>query len=230
MTPTQAIQLARAVHRWLAFQKLCGRDAVFSEGYLTHPIAEFVSAHHSGEIKPEYTLAEFKTGDRGRPKQVDFVLTTRNSGDVQAAIESKWVGDSAFSKQAIVDDLLRLERFRDPNRHVERFFLVGGLTANFKKNFLELNFRTTNGNKPFLRRLLPKTRGYTKVIKVAEASFSRRKFYRRFEREYGVEIPKGFSTLLHSYVSGDGIDIYLWGVQSSRGRRVFSPKLLKWPE
>ena len=217
--------LTRAVHRWLSFQRMCGRSMVFSESYLCQPIAEFISYRHSGKIHPELNHPAFAGLSRGRPKQVDFALLTPNTEDVECVIESKWIRDTPYSKQAILDDLLRLECFRNPNRHVTRYFLVGGLLNNFDSNFSRLRYRDAGTNLDFTTKLLDFTfPAAPKIIDVYASTGAMRKFYRKFHADYSTEIPTKFKTTLVSRSRIDGIAVYLWKIESTRNRQLFSPR------
>ena len=132
MTEAQVKNLAKAVGRWLAFQVLCGRDVLLSESYLSQPLAEFLLHHHSGTLATERRHPGLQRGGRGRPRQVDFVLLSRDAEAAEAVIEAKWVTDRPYPKQAVVDDLLRLECFREGGRHVRRYFLVAGKNVTFE--------------------------------------------------------------------------------------------------
>lgn len=202
---------------------------VFSESYLCQPIAEFISFHHNGKIKPEHNHPQFITLTSGRPKQVDFALLTPNTGDVECVIESKWISDTAYSKQAILDDILRLECYRDPNRHLSRYFLVAGLIDHFDSNFSQLRYRDAGTNKPFIPQLLDLTMGVgTRTVEVFSTTGSFRSFFRKFHVGYGVDIPKKLKTTLISRSRIDGIAVYLWKIESMPNRSLFAASLPAW--
>jgi hypothetical protein len=231
MTPLQFEALPRAIGRWLSFQRFCGRDVMFSESYLVQPIAEFILHHHSGHIEPEYPHPAFKTGKRGRPKQVDFALLTPHARDVEQVIESKWVRDRDYAKQAIVDDLLRLECFRDSSgRYVTRYFLLAGLLDHIDKHFLSLKFRDGRKNVPFTRRFLSdkKALPHTNIDAVTPTG-SIRQYYREFQKMYKCDVPKHFNTTLVSRyrIPGD-VGVYLWRVGSIPHRTVFTARKPGW--
>jgi hypothetical protein len=224
MQPSQTKRLAQVVHRWLSFQRLCGRSMVFSESYLSQPIAEFLSAHHTGRIAPERNHPIFANLSSGRPKQVDFALLTRDTGAVECVIEAKWARDTAYPKQPILDDLLRLECFRDPTRHVLRYFLMCGLKTHMDNNFLSLRYRDSGTNKSFITELLDlQSKSATKIVEVFLTTGALRKFYSKFESEFRVEVPRRFKTTLLDVRNSDGIAVYLWQVESTKNRRTFSP-------
>jgi hypothetical protein len=203
---------------------------MFSESYLSQPIAEFISFRHSGRIVPEFNHPKFATLSPGRPKQVDFALLTPNTADVECVIEAKWVRSTKYPKQPIVDDLLRLECFRDSKRHVRRYFMVAGLQRHIDKNFLKIQYRDSHTNRRFLPELLDQSaKSTTKVVNIFGASGNLRKFYRDFQNNYGVrDIPKKFKTTLLGSERADGIAVYLWQIESQQNRSVFSAKWPRW--
>lgn len=228
MSPQQYAQLPRAVHRWLSYQKYCGRTALFSEAYLTHPIGEFVNFHHSGSIVPERDHPQFRRITQGRPKQVDFALLTPHTSNVESVIECKWVSSGVYSKQAILDDLLRLECYRHPGCYVRRYFLMGGTRPNFDDNFLSLRY-SDGTYLPFTSKFLSASLDKPDIkIDLYNATGSLRKFFRRFSDAYDVELPKRMSTRLIARSRIDGLSVYLWQVSSSRNRHTFEAKLPAW--
>jgi len=52
-------------------------------------------------------------------------------------------------------------------------------------------------------------------------------FFVSYARAYKVELPRGFSTVLKTKCSNDGISVVLWQVESRRNRRTFQPRRAK---
>jgi hypothetical protein len=202
---------------------------LFSESYLSQPIAEFVLLRHSGKIVREFNHPAFsKLSLHGRPKQVDFALLTRDTDHVECVIEAKWGRDTQYSRQAILNDLLRLECFRKPPRHVRRYFLVGGLRENVERNFLNQRYQNAGTTRRFLTELLdPKPKSATKTVDVLNARDGLRKFYLTFEKDYRTEIPKKFKTTLLSCRIGE-VAVYLWQIESMQNRSEFSAADSDW--
>lgn len=230
MNPSEYRRLTRAVHRWLSFQQLCDRARVFSESYLTQPIAEFVSVHHNGDIQPEFTHPTFVKLGPGRPKQVDFALLTPNTRDVEAAVESKWISDAPYPKQAILNDLLRLECFRNTSaRQAVRYFLVGGTREHFEACFRRLRYRYAGADHAFTTLFLSFSyKDRVKSVSVFAASAGLRKFYRKFQKDYKVALPRTFRSTLVSRSRIDNIAVYLWRIESVPHRVTFDAKLPQW--
>jgi hypothetical protein len=229
MTDADLRRMAKAVNRWLSFQVLCGRQTLFSESYLCQPLAEFLLHHHNGQLETEFVHPQLNHGRRGRPRQVDFVLLSPQTNAVDTVIESKWIADRQYSKQAIVDDLLRLECFRQEGRHVRRYFLVAGKHAHFNENFATTEMNADGARHPFARHLLSFDIGARdRDIKILKCEAFRRSYYKDFSRAYSVEIPRGFHTSLLSARHNDRIDVFLWKVESRRNRRTFDPAAEGW--
>lgn len=228
MNASACTKLPIAVHRWLAYQALCNRAEVFSESYLTHPVAEFVLANHSGKIKPEHTHPQFVSNSKGRPKQVDFALLTRNTGSIEVVIECKWAGHQALSKQAIVDDLLRLECYREHDRHVSRYFLVAGKKDNFAANFKKLQYRD-GGDIAFTRLFLSFSMANPdSSLDIFGSTGGIRKYFRSFYEEYQSEPPKTLNTTLVGAADSDDISVFMWKVSSNKNRQSFVASAPGW--
>src|SRR5436853_344047 len=126
--------LSWAVVYWLEYQQLCGHGSLFSESYLAQPIGEFLHLWHNGRALAEYNHPVIVRPGRGRRRQIDYVLLGRNTKEIVAALEVKWVGDAPLNKQRLIDDLLRLECIASINR----YFLVVGNSEHIQPNLVDL--------------------------------------------------------------------------------------------
>jgi hypothetical protein len=179
LTKQQSRDLVRAVRDWLSFQRLCGRDMIFSERSLSQPIAEYSLATHKGRIVPEFNHPGFATEGAGRPKQMGFALLRSRGDNAQAVIETKWIGETSYSKQAIVDDILRLECFRNKSdAHASRYFLVAGLTTTFCSNFQDLQYNEDGQRWQFTASLLEFKNTTSSTVEVLNADPGLRKVFR----------------------------------------------------
>ncbi|MFH1690692.1 MAG: hypothetical protein ABIE42_10735 [Candidatus Eisenbacteria bacterium] len=196
---------------------------LLSESYLAHPIGEYLRAHHVGEIQPEWTIPGLGTGRPGRPKQLDYALLNRKGTAIQAAIEAKWVRDTATEKQYIVDDLLRLERIRDDvtGQGVFRYFLVAGRSAHFGPKFLRLRAQIGGHWQQFLPSLLASGSSADVKIDVFSSTGRYRELFRKFSTGYQVKLPKTFSTRLVALLQGGTVTVGVWRILSSNNRTEF---------
>jgi hypothetical protein len=221
--------LAIAVNRWLSYQLLCGREALLSEAYLGHPIAEYLIHKHSGEFATEIDHPVLNAPGPGRPRQIDYVLHTKNAGVIESAIECKWVSERPYDKQRIVNDILRLECVRVPGRHVKRYFIVAGLKKHFDPNFKDLNVNTGGARAPFTKEYLSFSKRNPDAKVKARACRDRfQSFYKDFERGFNAEVPISFETKCLSYRTADEISVCVWQISSVKNRQTFSPAT-QWP-
>lgn len=121
-------ELARAVVTWMDYQVICGREMLMSESYVAHPVGEYLRYHHNGEVLAEYEHPWIKSPGRGRPRQLDYVVLTKNKGKIDVVIEAKWIRNNGkLNPQAAIDDILRLEALRQGRG----YFLVPGQETHF---------------------------------------------------------------------------------------------------
>lgn len=226
MTPNLESGLPRAVYHWLRFQLLCKRSNIFSESYLTQPVSEFLMSQHAGLLVPEYSHPVFQSlRGPGRPKQLDFALLNKNN-KVQTVVEVKWVRDRAYDKQAIVDDLLRLECFRSAGP-TKRYFLIAGRGRHVEENFEILQSNYNGKRVAFTSRLLSfDDDGPEHHVRILDGRKHLRPYFKDFSARYRCRLPYGFHTTLVGGVasSAAGISTYLWRVSSNRNRSTFDPK------
>lgn len=229
MNAAEVPKLAIAINRWLSYQLLCGREALLSEAYLGQPIAEYLVHKHSGEFATEIDHPVLNAPNPGRPRQIDYVLHTRDAGLIESAIECKWVANRPYDKQRIVNDMLRLECVRVPGRHVKRYFIVAGLKADFDPNFKNLNVNIGGSRTAFTKNFLSFSKKSANVkIQVRGCASRFQSFFKEFERSFNAQLPISFSTTLLSYRTADEISVCIWQISSVKNRRIFSPTKI-WP-
>jgi hypothetical protein len=101
-------KLSSGLTSWLDYERLCGRERVFSEKYMTRPLAELLAHHFRADVEAEHNHPVLQIpGRRGRPPQIDFVV--RHNNQITVAVESKWLGKSGLNAPEVVWDCVRLE-------------------------------------------------------------------------------------------------------------------------
>lgn len=224
MDATEFPNLAKAVNRWLSYQLLCGRGALLSEAYLGHPMAEFLIHRHSGQFETEEDHPVLNSPGPGRPRQIDYVLLTRDAGDLEIAIECKWVSERPYDKQRIVNDILRLECVRIAGRHVKRYFLVAGLRDDFESNFAALNINTGRARVAFTKHFLSLSMKHPdRTVEARDGPVHFRKFYDAFASDFNSEVPKALKTSLVGKRTADDITVCVWQISSHPNRAPFVP-------
>ena len=221
MTKDEVSKISVAVNRWLAYQLLCGRDSLLSEAYLGQPIAEYCIHKHGGAFQTEINHPTLKNVGPGRPRQIDYVLLTPHSRKIQTALECKWITETLYDKQRILNDALRLECVRVAGQATYRYLIVAGLKDHFDKNFKNLKFKDKSS---FTRDLFSFSMlAPQKKIKVATCGARFAKLYKNFCVSYKSEIPKGFCTELVGYRTADNISVAVWKITSNKNRTSFKP-------
>jgi len=221
LTENEARRLADAIQSWLDFQILCERDVLLSEAYLAQPLGEFLVSHHSGGIESERNHPSVPNPKRGRPRQIDYVLTSKDSEDLVSALEAKWVPDErTVSRQRVLDDILRLERLRNESgRSAYRYFLAAGRSESFSENFLEIDYNTKNGGREeFIGSILPLDQK-EKHVRVDEATEGLKSYFSKYSEKYSsngkrVLPPKSYKSELIIDKSDDKSRVMIWRVKS----------------
>ena len=222
MDPSRVKDLGSTVLHWLCFQTLCGRGELLSEHYLSQPIGEYLLHHHSGDLKSEMDHPNLNQGGkRGRPRQIDFCLSSRDKNRLTAAFELKWVAEYAFDKQRVVDDLLRQEVLRNNEaQHVYRYFLVAGKTVNFTDNFQnsQANLGGGGGRVQFFPEFLDFNTDADKTIITTALGAPQRDACDEFSRYYNSQLPRRFITTRVFNGAMDGFSVVIWRIRSTKSR------------
>jgi hypothetical protein len=225
MTESQARKLVEAVKNWLDFQILCKRDMLLSENYLAQPVGEYLKAIHNHGIQTEWNHPAFHNAKRGRPRQIDYAILSRNNKRLLAAIEAKWVGKVQSDKQRIINDIMRLECIRsEDGQWTARYLLIAGLTENYKNNLLDikLNMGTTKARSNFIDNILPNQIGNVQLIKVRQAENVLKTYFKEYADGYNVPIPISFKTKLIADSCTENVRVAVWKISSSRKRKTFN--------
>jgi len=227
LTENEADKLADAVQSWLDFQILCERDALLSEAYLAQPIGAFLKNHHSGEIASEINHPNVPRPERGRPRQVDYALLSKDDHKLVTAMEVKWIGDRKVNRQRILNDVFRLERLRsDGNPY--RYLLVAGRSDDVSSNFFDAQYRGPNGHESFAKSILPDEKEETHP-RPEDFPDGLMKFCENFTSKYSTEredilVPKSYKSELLSDKSEEKSRVLIWRVKSVPGKSEFDPR------
>ena len=224
MKPEKIHGLVEAVHHWLSFQILCGREALLSESYLNQPTGEhLLHAAGSSHLKTEHDHPILNTqGKRGRPRQIDFCLLSRDSQLLTTAIELKWVTQASIDKQRIIDDLLRLECLlaERKGQHIYRYLIVAGRTNDLREKFFKASMNSRMKRIRFITGILGTETGETIRVSYSDLEAEQRGLFDKFESAYGSPIPKRFLTSLEYGQESNDIGVYCWRIRCSENRQV----------
>lgn len=218
--------LAKALQCWLDFQIHCGREQLLSEAFMTQPIGEYLMAHYSGYLKPEDSHPQFKRASKGRPKQLDYVLLSRDARLLDFAVECKWTGNTQPKRQAIADDVMRLECVRRPDDQqgsAGRFFIFAGRSKTVQ-SFLDGRINKTGQNPApkFLPGFLPTTVSPSlQKMELRHCETWYRPFFADFSAAYKVALPNSYRARLVADEIGAEVRVLIWKIGSMGKRKTF---------
>lgn len=134
--------LARGIAGWLQYEHACHRSSIFSEKYLSVPIAQILNTIYGNKVHAEIKhpiLGDLSPG-RGRPPELDFVVFDA-SQKIEVAIETKWVGKSSTKQnvERIIWDLVRLAMIGN-NTEMNCYFVLAGKKKDLSKLFQNKHF------------------------------------------------------------------------------------------
>lgn len=224
MEERKAKDLARAIGAWIDYQALCGRQDLLSEMYLGIPIGEFLISNSNWKIEPEFGHPQFKKSGRGRPRQTDYVILSRDTKRPICALEIKWI-DKIANRQNIIDDVLRLECWRnEQNQGMNRFLIMASL-GDFFQNFQDLDFNSNGARLNFFEQVFPSNEDEKKHLEIKNCESGLRRFFKDFSDVYRTVLPKSLKikniSLLYS--ENPKRTVGIWRVESSSKRSTFKP-------
>jgi hypothetical protein len=220
-------ELATTIITWLSYQVLCGRQTLLSESYLGQPIAEFLTPLFPDRIIAEWTSPQLKISARGRPRQLDYALLSRDASHPVTTIEAKWVATGTLQKQRIVDDVMRLESVRiaaanEKVRHTSRYLILAGTPEPIARS-LDSDVRD-NGQYKFFPMFLPFNDTAWNKILVRDAPPAIRPFFKDFAKAYSLPLPTSYRTRRIVDEANAHSRVLIWEIQSSRKRATFDSK------
>lgn len=181
-------RLLKGVGGWLQFEFQCHRAQVFSEKYLSVPIAQVLTAYHGTQVYAEVlhpVLAPLMTGPGRRP-EVDFAVQDPFP-HFKVAIETKWHGTTPVTLEDVAWDIVRLALIHKATG-ANCYFLLGGRRDRLMQLFSGIGFvsRQERSEKP----ILPTTRRELRTIRPASPlEYQVGIFKKLFSRHQSLDLP-----------------------------------------
>ena len=140
-------KISEGITTWLKYERLCGREGLFSENYLALPIAQLLSANVNGKVTGEVNHPSLnKTRRQGRPAQLDFVVY--HDLKPVLCVETKWADASSVGVREVVWDCVRLELAANDLK-CDAMFILAGKRARLEKMLVSKAFNpATKRKKP----------------------------------------------------------------------------------
>lgn len=185
------------------------------------PIAEYCLHKHRGLFHTEFNHPTLHSPGPGRPRQIDYAIISPKTRKITTAIECKWISESSYDKQRILNDVLRLECIHEHSLNARKFLIVAGIKDHFNRNFKELMFK---GRKPFSKEIFSFSRATTtRENNTTLCQQDMAALYRGFCDAYDHGIPKTYCTDLIGYRTADDISVAVWEIKSRKRSERFRP-------
>jgi len=224
--------LARGIGGWLQFEHACQRGEIFSEKYLSLPIAQILNTKFNDKVRSEikHPILGDLTPGRGRPPEIDFTVQDDNN-KIVVAIESKWIGKSTTKQtvERIIWDLVRLAMIGN-NDKIKCYFIIAGKKKNLTMLFENRHFTGEPNKKGLLKPILstdPTVRN--QKFRIDSPSDERFKLLKPiFKLCQDIELPMNIGTSKVKYYPIEAYNYeyqaYVWEITPTRNNTVFKPK------
>lgn len=117
-----------AVSYWLNFEKICRKENLFNEKYLSYAIGQYLQSHFTSGLRTEYIHPLLYSKQVGSKPKIDFVVVEPSDGveNIKVAIETKWLSESQSLIKDCVKDVFRLSILADHYENIVCYFIVCG--------------------------------------------------------------------------------------------------------
>lgn len=224
-------KLARGIGGWLMFEHACHRYSVFSEKYLSIPIAQILNTEYGKNVHAEIKhpiLGELSPG-RGRPPEIDFVVYGENQ-EVKIAIESKWVGASVTKQtvERVMWDLVRLAMIGN-NNLVKCYFILAGRKKHLNKLFDNKYFNGEKDKKGRTRPILKVRPGDYIDMRIDSPTKHRAKLLKPIMKlcldvQLPIRLGTGRTQVFPEEANNYDYQVYVWEVMPNEQKVVFKPR------
>jgi len=222
--------LARGIAGWLQFEHACHRASIFSEKYLSVPIAQILNTQFGNKVHAEIKhpiLGDLSPG-RGRPPELDFAVFD-SSQKIEVAIESKWVGKSITKQtvERIIWDLVRLAMIGNTD-DVKCYFILAGKKKDLKRLFDNKHFNGELDKKGRTRPILKVRDTDYMDVRIDSPRPDRLKLLKPiFALCQDIELPMRLATGFTEYYPKDAFNydyqVYVWEVMPNKQKTTFKP-------
>lgn len=213
----------------MQYEFACGRSTLFSERYISVPIANALHRIYRKDVWAEYqhpVLAKEMKG-RGRRPEVDFAIVDPYP-NAKCVLESKWVGSNGLSAEDVLWDLIRLE-LAAHHTGADAFFVLAGKKRDLQKFFDSKAFKGAPDSRGKYRRLLKLDHRRNPRIRIDTPAKDRSATLKKLISPYqNLSFPSRITTSL-GYCYPDTspnyqYQAYSWQVLAPPGTARFEPK------
>jgi hypothetical protein len=120
--------ILQAISLWLNFEKICHKENLFNEKYLSYPIGQFLQSRFTKGVHPQYPHPLLNPKRVGSKPKIDFVVKETRDGNesMKIAIETKWLSGSRTLLKDCIRDVLRLAVLAELDNNTACYFIVCG--------------------------------------------------------------------------------------------------------
>ncbi len=220
-------KIADGLASWLNFEKRAGRENLFGESYLAHPIGQLLQYRFPGKVQSEIEhpiLSKLKEG-AGRKPSIDFAIN-KVGGIFDLVIETKWISKSPYLLRNIIVDVVRLDLMA-PKYAKEALLIAAGKKRDFINLFKNPQFQP-HPNQPKSHYLLPIDQTKTSVRFIPIPKFREKLFIQVLKTFKDIEISKSIpmerSGPFPINANNDQYEVYIWRIRKYGKREQFKPK------
>lgn len=144
--------ILRAISYWLNFEKICRKENLFNEKYLSYPIGQYLRTRFTKGLRTEYQHPFLTSKKVGSKPKIDFIIKEKIEGNecIKIAIETKWISESSTLLKDCLKDILRLALLADNCSNISCYFIVCGRYSNWLskiKNNKKFYYTKENGKR-----------------------------------------------------------------------------------
>ena len=220
-------KIADGLAGWLTFELRCGREELFRESLLAHPLQQLLNYRFPGLVKAEVSHPILSALSRkGRKPTIDFGIEG-DDGRYLAVVETKWVSKSPTLLRDILRDVVRLDMVV-PTYADEGFLILAGRKRNIQKLFKDSQFQP-HPNHLNSKHILPLESHTKSSVRFLPTPEFRRKLYSQVldtfrECKVSKSIPLERSGPYPRCANVDHYEVYLWRLRKYGQSEQFKPE------
>lgn len=144
--------ILKAISYWLNFEKICRKENLFNEKYLSYPIGQYLRSRFTKGLRTEHRHPFLTPKRVGSKPKIDFIIKEKKEGKdrIKIAIETKWISKSSTLLKDCLKDILRLALLANNDKDIKCYFIVSGRHSDWlnriKKN-KKFYYKKENGKR-----------------------------------------------------------------------------------
>jgi hypothetical protein len=225
-----AKKLSRGISGWLLFEHSCYRGPVFSEKYISYPIAQILNTEFGTKVHSEvkHPILAKNIKGRGRRPEIDFGVV-EDDGTISVAIESKWICEAVtnVTVEKILWDLIRLCMLGNDSK-TSCYFILAGRRGHLLKLFSHEQFNGQPDKKGRIRPILKVRPTDFMNFRIDSPTSNRLELLKKVLKDcIDVDLPLRLSTGRTSYwpknPANSEYQVFTWEIMPTPSNKTFRP-------